>query len=60
MPRKIAQEKGVALEKLAKHTISTTPPDVGFHMLVAVFCANVALCSQQVLYLLLCCTQNGR
>jgi len=59
MPGKIGQEKRVASEKLAKRTISTTPPDVGLHVLVAVFCANVALGSQQELDLLLCRAQNG-
>lgn len=40
-------------------TVSPPFPDVRLHLLIAVFCANVALGSQKELDLLLAGTQNG-
>ncbi len=39
-------------------TVSPPLPDVGFHLLIAVFCANVALGSKEKLDLLLGRTQD--
>ena len=39
-------------------TILSPLPDIGLHLLVTVLRANVALCSEEELNVLLRCTQN--
>jgi len=40
-------------------TVCTSFPNVGLHLLIAIFCANVALSSQEQLDLLLGSAQDG-
>jgi hypothetical protein len=39
-------------------TVNPPLPNIGFHLLVTVLGANMALCSEEELDILLCCTQD--